>query len=40
MKTGDTRYVYQNKLDEPCFQHNMADGDYKDLAKRTGCGKV
>ena len=40
MKTGDTRYVYQNKLDEPCFQHNMADGDYKDLTKRTGCGKV
>ena len=40
MKTDDTRYVYQNKLDEPCFQHNMADGDYKDLTKRTGCGKV
>ena len=40
MKTVDTCYVYRNKLDEPCFQHNMADGDYKDLAKRTGCGKA
>ena len=23
-ETGDSRYIYQNKLDKACFQHNMA----------------
>ena len=23
MKTGDTRYIYKDKLDEACFQHGM-----------------
>ena len=23
---GDSRYIYQNKLDKACFQHNMAYG--------------
>ena len=25
--TGDSRYIYQNKLDKACFQHAMAFGD-------------
>ena len=32
-KTGDSRYIYQNEFDKLCFQHNMAYGDFKDLAK-------
>ena len=25
------RYIYQNELDEPCFQHDMACGTFKDF---------
>ena len=32
---GDTSYIYKNELDKACFQHDMAYGDFKDLAKRT-----
>ena len=32
---GDTKYIYKNELDKGCFQHDMAYGDFKDLAKRT-----
>ena len=32
---GDSRYIYQNKLDKACFQHDMAHGDSKDLSGRT-----
>ena len=32
-KTGDSRYIYKNELDQACFQYNMAYGDFKDLAK-------
>ena len=39
-KTGDSRYIYRNKLDKACFQHDMAYGDFKDLAKRTAADKV
>ena len=35
-ETGDSRYIYRNELDKACFQHNMAYGDFKDLARRTG----
>ena len=34
-ETGDTNYIYKNELDKDCFQHNMAYGDFKDLARRT-----
>ena len=34
-ETGDTDYIYKNELDKACFQHDMAYGDFKDLAKRT-----
>ena len=34
-ETGDSRYIYQNKLDKACFQHDMTYGDFKDLTRRT-----
>ena len=34
-ETRDSRYIYQNKLDKACFQHDMAYGDFKDLPRRT-----
>ena len=33
-ETGHLRYIYQNQLDKACFQHDMADGDFKGLYKR------
>ena len=39
-QAGDSRYVYKNELDKACFQHDMAYGDFKDLAKRTAADKV
>ena len=39
-ETGDTSYIYKNELDKACFQHDMAYGDFKDLAKRTTADKV
>ena len=37
--TEDTSYIYKNELDKACFQHDMAYGDFKDLAKRTAFDK-
>ena len=34
-ETGDSRYIYQNKLDKAFFQHDMAYVDFKDLPIRT-----
>ena len=39
-RTGDSRYIYKNELDKACFQHDMAYGNIKDLAKRTAADKV
>ena len=39
-ETGDTNFIYKNELDKACFQHDMADGGFKDLAKRTASDKV
>ena len=39
-ETGDTNYIYKNELDKVCFQHDMAYGDFKDLARRTASDKV
>ena len=39
-ETGDTGYIYKNELDKACFQHDMAYGVFKDLAKRTFADKV
>ena len=37
---GDSRYIYQNKLDNACFQQDMLYGDFKDLNRRTIADKV
>ena len=39
-ETGDSRYIYQNKLDKACFQHDVAYGDFKDLNRRIAADKV
>ena len=39
-ETGDTKYIYKNELDKACFQHDMAYGDFKDLARRTASDNV
>ena len=39
-EAGDTNYIYKNELDQACFQHNMAYGDFKDLARKTASYKV
>ena len=38
-QAGDTKYIYRNELDKACFQHDMAYGDFKELAKRTAWNK-
>ena len=37
---GDSRYIYENKLDKDCFQHDMVYGDFKDLNRRTAADKL
>ena len=37
---GDTKYIYRNELDKACFQHDMADGDFKVLTKTTAADNV
>ena len=37
---GDSPYIYQNQLDEACFQHDMAYGDFQDLTRRTASDKI
>ena len=39
-ETEDTSYIYKHELDKACFQHDMAYGDFNDLAKRTAADKV
>ena len=39
-KIGDTKYIYKSELDKACFQHDMAYGGFKDLAKKTVSDKV
>ena len=39
-QTGDSRYIYRNELDKACFQHDMAYGDFKDLAKIAAADKI
>ena len=35
MQTGNTGFIDRNELNKACFQHDMAYGKSKDLAKRT-----
>ena len=39
-ETGGTSYIYKNKLDKACFQHDMAYENSKDLARRTTFDKA
>ena len=39
-ETEDTSYIYKNELDKACFQHDMAYGDFKNLARRTASDKL
>ena len=34
------QYIYQNKLDKTCFQHDMDYGDFKNLTRRTASDQV
>ena len=40
MQTSNTDFIYRNELDKVCFQHEMAYGKSKVLAKRTQSDKV
>ena len=39
-ETEDTSYIYKNKLDKACFQHDMAYENSKDLARRRTFDKA
>ena len=39
-ETGDTNDIYKNELDKVCFQHDMAYGDFKDIARRTTSDRI
>ena len=34
-EAGDSKYIYQNELDEACFQHDLAYGYFKYLNGRA-----
>ena len=40
IQTWNTNLIYKNELDQACFQHDMAYGESKDLAKRKQSDKV
>ena len=40
IETWDSRYIYQNKADKACFQHDMAYENLKDLPRRTASDKI
>ena len=33
-ETRDAKYIYKNELNKACFQHDIAYGEFKDLAKK------
>ena len=39
-ETGNADHIYKNEFDKACFQHDMAYGDFTDLAKRIFADKV
>ena len=39
-QTSDTRYIFRNKLDKACFQHDAPYADNKDLLNRTRADKI
>ena len=38
-ETGNSRHIYQSKLDKACFQHDMASGYFRDLPRRASSDK-
>ena len=40
MQTENIDFIYKNERDKACFEHDMAYGKTKDLAKRTQSDKV
>ena len=40
MQTGNTDFINKNELGKACFQHDVAYGKSKDLAKRNQSDKV
>ena len=39
-ETGDPSYIYKNEFDKPCFQHDMAYEDFKDLKIKKISDKI
>ena len=39
-KKGDSKCIYRIELDKSPFRHDIAYGDFKDLARRTATDKV
>ena len=39
-ETGDLKHIYKNESDKPCFVHNAAYSDIKDLANTTISYKI
>ena len=39
-ETADKSYIYKNELDKAFFQHDVAYGDFKYLARRTISDKI
>ena len=39
-ETDNSGYIYQNKLDKACFQHEMSYRDFKDLTRRKASVKI
>ena len=40
LKKHEIQDIYQNKLDKPCFQEDIAYEDFKDLPGRTAFNKT
>ena len=40
LKKQEINYIYKNEIYMTCFQHDMAYGNFKDLAKRTASDKA
>ena len=40
IETGNRSVIFLKKIDEACFQHDIAYGDFKDLKRRTQSDKV
>ena len=39
-KTGNLNHIHKNELNKPCFDHDAAYYDSKDLGKRTVLDKI